>query len=116
MDVPLFANLLTCATVIAFNLLLLEVSDHVDLSIAASLYDMGTVVAMTIIFCLLSELITAALLRIGDAFYESMWYRLPPRQQKLLGLPIQRSQRVFYFEGLGLIYSSLYTFVRVNYN
>lgn len=115
MSVPLLTNLLTCAMVIAFNLLLLEVSDHIDLSIAASLYDMATVVTMTIIFCLLSELIAAALLRIGDTFYESMWYRLPLRQQKLIGLSIQRSQRVFYLKGLDLVYSSLYTFARVNF-
>lgn len=113
-SVPLFVNLLTCATVIAFNLLLLEVSDHVDLSIVTSVYNMGAVVTMTINFCLLSELITSALLKIGDVFYDSMWYRLPPRQQKLLGLAIQRGQQVFYLKGLGLIYCSLYTFFQVN--
>lgn len=115
MSVPLFANLLTGATVIAFNLLLLEVSDHIDLSIATSIFNMGEIVIVTIIFCLISELITTGLLTIGDAFYESAWYRLPHRQQKLVGLAVQRGQRVFYLKGLGLIYCSLYAFFQVNF-
>lgn len=114
LSVPLFANLLTCATVIAFNLLLLEVSDHIDFSIAASLYNMSTGVTMALIFCYLSEHITAALLRIGDAFFESIWYRLPPGQQKLVALSINRSQKTFSLKGLGIIYCSLFTFLQVN--
>lgn len=113
MSVPLFANLLCCAIVIAFNLLLLEVSDHIDLSIVASLYNMSATMTMTIIFCFLSEHITAVLLNVGDVFYESMWYRLPTRQQKLLGLALSRSQREFRLKGLGMIYCSLFTFSKV---
>lgn len=50
---------------------------------------------MALIFCYLSEHITAALLKIGDAFSESIWYRLPPGQQKLVALSMNRSQKAF---------------------
>lgn len=113
MSIPVFSDLLTCALVIAFNLLLLESIDHFDLQIASSFYNMSTVVALTFIFCFLSENITSALLRVGDGVYESCWYRLPVRKQKQVTLPILRSQCVFRLEGLGLIYCSLETFVRV---
>lgn len=50
---------------------------------------------------------TTDLLEIGDIFYNSAWYRLPIKEQRLLALPIQRSQREFRLSGLGFLDCSL---------
>lgn len=113
MSFSLFSDLLTCALVIAFNLLLLDSTDHMDLRIATSLYNMATITSLTLVFCLASESITEALFGVGDAFYESPWYCLPIQHQKQLILIIARSQRELRLEGLGLIFCSLETFGRV---
>lgn len=113
MSFSLFSDLLTCALVIAFNLLLLDSIDHIDLRIATSLYNMSTITSLTFIFCLVSENITETLFDIGDGFYESLWYYLPIHHQKQLILIIARSQRELRLEGLGIIFCSLDTFARV---
>lgn len=113
MSFSLFSDLLTCALVIAFNLLLLDSTDHMDLRIATSLYNMATITSLTLVFCLASESITEALFGVGDAFYESPWYCFPIQHQKQLILIITRSQRELRLEGLGLIFCSLETFGRV---
>lgn len=113
MSIPLFSDLLTCALVIAFNLLLLESIDYIDLQILSSLLNVSTVVLMTFIFCYLSENISGTLSGIDNAFYESPWYFLPVQQQRPIILAIAR--RGFRLDGLGLIYCSLDTFARVIY-
>lgn len=110
----IFMHLLCCSIIIAFNLILLEASDRIDFQVMASLYIMLSETALNFLFCFLSERITAALSKIGFAFYESLWLHLPTRQQKLLALTIARSQQDFYYEGLGIVYCSLETFGRVS--
>lgn len=114
MSLTVFSDLIICALNIAFNLLLLESTDHMDLQIATSFYNMSTVVLTTFIFCLLSENITHALSSVGDSFYDSVWYRLPAHQQRRFILALARSQRVFHLKGLGIIPCSLAAFLRVN--
>lgn len=110
----IFMHLLCCSIIIAFNLILLEASDRIDFQVMASIYIMLSETALNFLFCYLSERITVALSKIGVAFYESMWFHLPTRQQKLLALTIARSQQEFYYDGLGLVYCSLETFGRVS--
>lgn len=65
------------------------------------------------IHCYASEHLTADLMAIGDIFYDSTWYRLPVKQQKLLVLPIQRATQEFRLKGSGLIDCSLAVFLSV---
>lgn len=109
----IFAHLLFGAIIISFNLVLLEVSDQIDLQAMAAFYIMLSAAAMNFVFCLSSENITIALTQIADAFYESVWYRLPTGKQKLIAIIIARSHHEFHMEGLGLVDCSLYTFTRV---
>lgn len=111
MGIPLFSDLLTCALVIAFNLLLLASIDYIDLQIVSSLLNVSTVVLMTFVFCYLSENISESLSGIDNAFYESSWYFLHVQHQKSIIMAIAR--RGFRLDGLGLIYCSLETFARV---
>lgn len=113
LSVIIFVHLLCCASIIGFNFLLLECSDNIDLQVLSSLYVMLSDIAVNFVFCLLSEQITSALLRVGDIVYNSMWYRLPTQQQVLVTLLLQRSQEIFRLRALGIIHCSLDTFSRV---
>lgn len=113
MKIILFYITLDCTVVIALNLYVFELIDTIDLQIMAALIDLLNMVFMTFSYFYLSERITADLLEIGDIFYDSLWYRLPAKQQRLLVLPIERAQRVFRLNGLGLFDCSLATFLTV---
>lgn len=54
------------------------------------------------------------LFEVGDIFYNSLWYKLPSQEQKLLILPIQRSQKLFRLNGFGIVDCSLEVFSSVN--
>lgn len=71
---------------------------------------------MIFAFCFLAELITANLFHIGGIFYDSLWYQLPAKQQRIVIFPIQRGGRGFRFRSLGLIDCSLATFLSVFFN
>lgn len=114
MDIILFFITLTCTVVIAFNLYVLEICDSIDLEILVALMDVWFIVAMTFGYFYLSEWITADLLAVGDTFYDSPWYWLPAKQQRILTLPIQRAQRAFRLKGLGLFDCSLVFFLTVD--
>lgn len=66
-----------------------------------------------VIYCAFSEKVTNDLFESGDLFYESPWYRLPVKLQKLYILPVQRSQKEFRLSGLGIIECSLGVFASV---
>lgn len=66
-------------------------------------------------FCHLSEWITSDFSEIGEIFYNSEWYELQVREQRLLTLPIGRAQRVFRLKGLGLFDCSLVVFLMVTF-
>lgn len=113
MEIILFYLTLDCTIVIAFNLYVLEVTDAIDAETMAVFIDVFDTVLITFFYFYLSEWITADLLAIGDHFYDSPWYLLPVKQQRLLMLPICRAQRVFRFKGLGLFDCSLEVFSMV---
>lgn len=109
----LFYQLLVCAVIIAFNLFGLETATldmHTFLA-AAELID---TVILTYIYCYLSEQITSDLVDIGDIFYGSDWYGMPVKFQKLVALPILRSQREIQLSGLELIDCTLTIYLSVS--
>lgn len=109
----IFMHLFCCASIIAFNLILLEYSTQFDLQLIACLYIMLSETAANFMFCFLSENISTAMTSVSDIFYESMWYYLPACQQKMIILPIVGSQQDFQLDGFGLISCSLSTFWQV---
>lgn len=107
MSFVLFVNTLTCVIVIAFSLTVVEMSESVNIALCVAIANLGGVLGITFVHFYPSEWITSDLLVIGDLFYESSWYCLPTKQQKLLMLPIQRAERDFRLKSLGLIDCSL---------
>lgn len=109
----IFIALLTNIIILAFNLYAVESNDLFSLeAIVGSLTIVG-LLPLTFGYCYLAELMTSSLDDIGDIFYNSPWYELPAKQQKIVILPIQRTGREFSFQCLGLIDCSLVTFSSV---
>lgn len=113
MEMILFTLALTCTIVIALNLFVVELNGMLSMETLAAFIDLSGTLILMIIFCYLSECVTSDLLEIGENFYNSPWYRLPLKEQRLLVLSITRAQRVFRLKGLGLFDCSLAVFSSV---
>lgn len=112
----LFSQLLVCAVVAALNLFALQSSDFISYDTLISTYIMVIVIVVTFVYCHLSSQTTTYLLSVNDIIYDCDWFMLPMKQQKLIILPMQRSQRAFYFNGLGLVNCSSMTFLSVGFS
>lgn len=115
LSIGLFFQLLVCAVSLAVFMIGLESNPHLNLIAFIMLIGVSVTLTSTGIPCYLSENVTNALEAIGDIFFDCAWYHLPPKQQKLFLLPLQRSQKTFRFTGLGLVECSLGVFLGVGY-
>lgn len=113
MSDSLFYQLCMCAVVTAINLYSLEASGILSLHAMTSFYDLNITLLTTFVFCYFSEKLSTDLYGIAEIFYDSMWYRLPAKQQILVIFAIQHSQREFRLSGFGIINCSLGTFFTV---
>lgn len=109
----LFFQLLICAIIIAFDLFTMESASTSYLHLIVSFTEMASTVVPCYIYCSLSETFTFELVEIGDTFYSSLWYEMPVTYQKLMQMPVMRSQREVRLSGLGLINCSLSVFLSV---
>lgn len=114
MDLIIFNITFTCTAVIAFNLLVVELNESINFEMLVAFADLVVVLLITALYFFHSEWITSDLYEIGDNFYNSPWYILPIRHQRLLVLPIQRAGREFRLKGLGIFECSLVLFLAVN--
>lgn len=112
MELIIITMTLTCTLIIALSLFVVEVN-CLRVETLFAFINITLIMMIMFTYCLLSERITSDLLEIGDVFYNSEWYRLPFKEQRLLVLPIGRAQRVFRLSGLGLITCSLAVFLTV---
>lgn len=114
MTVIMFNVTLLCTIVIAFSLYVIESSGGLNFEINIAILDVCTLIALPFAYFYFSERITTNVSSIGDVFYHSPWYnRLTAKQQKLLVLALQRSQREVRLTGIGLFDCSLPMFSAV---
>lgn len=110
----IFLRLLACSAVVAINLFAMELISSFSMEVLVGIFNIGTIVALTFIHCYYAENITEALLDVGDAFYNSEWYKGSlERNKAYLLFPIQRSQHEFRLVSFELIECSLPVFVKV---
>lgn len=64
-------------------------------------------------YCYLGNVVTAKCIEIGDAAYQSLWYRYPLFAQQYIIFVLRFTQRPFYFSGFGLMRCSLESFTSV---
>lgn len=113
MGLILFSMLVSSTLVIAFSLFVFELNESINLEVASAFIDVMGCLGLSFAHFYLSERITTDLLDIGDIFYNSPWYRLPKKRQKLVMMPIIRAGRVFRLTGFGLFDCSLEMFSAV---
>lgn len=113
MNLIIFVITFTCIIVIAFNLIVFELANSIDIAMLSAFVDSGVVISLTFVYFYLSEWITGDLLDIGEIYYNAPWYRLPPKHQTLIKLPIQRAQRELRLSAYGLFGCSLPVFASV---
>lgn len=110
----LFYQLLICVLNIAFGLFsLVQTLDELSLDTYHSITALFNMLASTFFYCYYADRATWDLLEIGDIFYNSLWYKLPIQEQKLLIIPIQRSQMLFVLKGFEFFDCSLQLFAAV---
>lgn len=113
MSAILFVLLLSYAVTIAIFMFGLELVRPLGVTFFGLLTALLNFLAQLAIYCYFSENVTHDLLATSDLFYESPWYRLPYKLQKLYVVPIARAQRQFRLTGLGIIECSLRVFASV---
>lgn len=113
MSEVLFLQLCVCALSTAINLYALTLPGISGVHAMTSIYDLNITLCTTFVYCYFSESLSSHLFNIGETFYDSIWYRLPPKQQILIIFAIQHSQREFRLTGFGIIDCSLEVFSMV---
>lgn len=119
MSGPLFFELLSVIIIIVFELLALDYAIMVK-QFDSMLILIGCCLIMHMstlfILCHHSECLTTNSNEISKFIYcDCQWYKLPNSQQKLLTLPISRSQKPFRLDGFGIFDCSQEMFLKVNF-
>lgn len=114
MDSIIFTMALTVTVGTASELFAIELNEAFSFEAVNAMAYIAFVLALMYAYCSASERVTSYLLDVGEMFYNSAWYQLPVKQQKLLVLPIQRAEREFRLSGLGLFDCSLAVFSSVS--
>lgn len=110
----LFYQTIICVINIAFGLFSLDQSlDEPSFDTFASMIALFNLLTSTFVYCYYAEGVTTDLLRVGNIFYSSLWYKLSSQEQKLLILLIQRSQIIFRLRGFEFFDCSLEVFAVV---
>lgn len=115
MELILFNTIFVCVVVIACNLYVIDSNNTLSYEIIVALIDASSLVGLSFLYFYFSERITTNLSEIDYVFYQSEWYRLTPKQQVRLVVPMQRAQREFRLNGLGVFDCSLPVFLSVRY-
>lgn len=84
------------------------------LDLGISVYSAGITGSILFLYCYFGERIYQNYLSLGDALYESKWRRLPINLQKSLVMIIAVAQRPRQYDGSGLAYMNLNTYLRVS--
>lgn len=115
MDPILFNIALLTMVGVTLNLYAIELSDSFSVEAATAIFDLLMILMGCFAYFVAAEHVTSALLEIDAIFHNSPWYRLTAKQLKLLVVPMQQSQRVVRFSGLGFVDLSLaaYSSVRI---
>lgn len=114
MSEVLFYQMLFSAIELASFMFAVDESKGMSPSNNTAALSVLTVLLPTFLFCKLSESVSARLLAVADGFYACSWYCLNAKQQQLFWMPIQRAQKEFRMQGLGIVNCSLEIFLAVN--
>lgn len=113
-DEMILFTMATSTMNLAFNLFALESNDLISLEILSAVGVLAIMLLLNFSYCYFAEMVAAALYKIGDVFYDSAWYQMPVKLQKIIMLPIQRTGKEMRFRSFGFVDCSLAMFLMVN--
>lgn len=70
-------------------------------------------ILLNYISCFYAQMVTSRSFEIADAAYNSLWYRLPIEQQKMIAMTIRLAQKPVYLKGYTMFTCSMDTFLTV---
>lgn len=114
-SVILFVLLLSYAVSIAMFAVSLNLMEQYSVAYLTLMVSILNLLTQLIIYCAFSEKLTNDLLSTSDHFSGLYWYRMPVRIQKVIILPILRTQREFRLTGLGIVECSLRVFASASF-
>lgn len=114
MSVVIFFQMLFSAIELASFIFAIDEKKGMNLMNGTAILGGCCILMPTFLFCKLSDNVTASMQMIADAFYECSWYCLSAKQQTVFLLPIQRAEKKFRINGLGMVDCSLAIFASVN--
>lgn len=87
--------------------------DGIDFNVLLVYNFLITAICLNFTLCYYADKLTEEASGIADAMYNTDWYEMPAQQQKLLLLPICRSQKLIQLTGGGFYTYSLQNFARI---
>lgn len=90
--------------------MLTKTSDFNDLLVYTFLI---AATCVNFVLCYYADKLTQEASEVADVMYDTAWYEMPIQQQKLLLLPICRSQKLIHLTGFGVYTYSLQNFGRI---
>lgn len=109
----LFFQLLSSVAIIAFILYTFNELNELDSHFLVDMNVFAINLVYCYVYCYYSERVTERSFGIADIAYDTLWYKLPPKEQQLFVLIIVRAHKEFRMSGFGLIDCSLAQFIAV---
>lgn len=109
-----FFQLVICAIFIAFILSSIDQNlQNISYDVVISLFSLSLQILLNFATCKCAQSVQSRSLEVAEMVYDSLWYRLPCSQQKMIAFIIERAQKPFYFRGYQIFTCSLHTFLTV---
>lgn len=103
-----------CHTSTLLNSLCFQNLEHFKFTFISGFCGLSWLTALNYILCYYTTTSTLNAMAFGDRIYDSHWYHLTFKEQVIVQMVIQRSQREYEFKGLDLFTCSLQTYLMVN--
>lgn len=109
-----FFQLFICAIFIAIILTSIDQNlQHINYDVVINFFCLFLQILLNFVTCKYAQSVTSRSLEVVQIVYDSLWYRLPCNQQKMIAFIIKRAQKPFYFRGYRIFTCSLDTFLTV---
>lgn len=109
-----FFQIVICAIFIAIILSSLDQNlQNMTYEFVINLFCLLLEIQLNFISCHYAQTVTTQSFEIADVIYNSFWYRMPIREQKMIQMTIHLSQKPVHLKGYKIFTCSMETFLTV---
>lgn len=110
----LFYKMISCTAMLAFSFTAFDGNaSKISFDLFCTILQSGLELSSAFVYCANADDITELIASIGDIFYNSLWYRMNVKEQKLVVSTIQRAQKPFRLNSYGICDCSREKFLKV---